>query len=124
MKSNSGITLARIYDPNTPGTYRVLVDRLWPRGITKQNASLDGWLKDVAPSTELRRWYGHQLARFDEFAHSYQAELCQPPALNAVNRLLELGHTHRVVLLTATRDIDHSGANVLYGHLVRLGTEE
>ena len=64
----------------TGAGYRVLVDRLWPRGITKAEAALDEWLKDVAPSTELRRWYGHDVERFDEFARRYRAELRRPPA--------------------------------------------
>lgn len=117
------ITLARIYDDATPGTYRVLVDRLWPRGVSKTEAALDEWPKEVAPSTELRRWYGHQPARFDEFALRYQAELDRPPALHAVDHLLDLAHTHEVVLLTATRDLEHSGARVLLDHLTGSGRE-
>jgi len=71
----------------------------------------------VAPSTELRRWYGHDRARFDEFARRYGEELERPPASDAVAHLLGLAHEQHVVLLTATRDLDHSGARVLRDHL-------
>lgn len=117
MSSKHDITLARVYDEAVDDTYRVLVDRLWPRGISKRGAGLDEWLKEVAPSTGLRRWYGHQLDRFDEFTVRYQAELSRAPAVDAVDHLLELAQTHPVVLLTATRDIEHSGAKVLFDHL-------
>ena len=93
--------------------YRVLVDRLWPRGVTKADAALDEWLKDAAPSTELRRWYGHDVQRFEEFARRYRAELRRPPASIASEHLVELARTEPITLLTATRDVEHSGALVL-----------
>lgn len=99
--------------------YRVLVDRLWPRGKKKDDLVLDEWAKDVAPSTELRRWYGHDPARFDEFAHRYRDELRRAPASDAVAHLAGLARRRRVSLLTATRDVDHSGARVLCDHLQR-----
>jgi uncharacterized protein YeaO (DUF488 family) len=110
--------LRRIYD-DVGGTagYRVLVDRLWPRGVKKSDAGLDEWLKDVAPSTELRRWYGHDPGRFAEFTRRYLTELRRPPASGAVDHLLELASTQPVVLLTATGDVEHSGARVLRDHL-------
>jgi uncharacterized protein YeaO (DUF488 family) len=101
-----------VYDAGETG-YRVLVDRLWPRGITKAEAALDAWLTDAAPSHELRRWYGHRVDRFDEFARRYRTELRRPPASTAVDRLVGLTREHPVTLLTATRDIEHSGARVL-----------
>lgn len=109
----------RIYhdDSRTAG-YRVLVDRLWPRGVKKSAADLDEWLKDAAPSTELRRWYGHDPPRFAEFSRRYRAELRRPPASGAVEHLLELVSSGPVVLLTATGDLEHSGARVLCDHLV------
>ena len=103
----------RIYEGPGPSGYRVLVDRLWPRGVKKSAAELDEWLKDAAPSTELRRWYGHDVERFGEFARRYRGELRRPPASDAVNRLLELLRTGRLTLVTATRDLEHSGAWVL-----------
>ena len=92
---------------------------LWPRGVTKADAALDEWLKDAAPSTELRRWYGHDVERFEEFARRYRAELRRPPASAAVDRLVELARTQTITLLTATRDVEHSGARVLHEVLTR-----
>ena len=112
MSAHRQMTVRRVYDDEQMG-YRVLVDRLWPRGISKADAALDGWLKDVAPTTELRRWYGHDPGRFEEFARRYRAELGGPPASDAVDRLVELAETESVTLLTATRDVERSGAEVL-----------
>jgi uncharacterized protein YeaO (DUF488 family) len=119
MPPRLDIQLRRVYDDDDRGDvgYRVLVDRLWPRGIAKAEVALDEWLKDAAPSTELRRWYGHDVHRFDEFARRYRAELQQPPASAAVDRLIGLARTKTVTLLTATRDVDHSGARVLHERL-------
>ncbi|MPY92240.1 MAG: DUF488 family protein [Acidimicrobiia bacterium] len=108
----------RIYDGDgSAAGYRVLVDRLWPRGVKKADAALDEWLKDVAPSTDLRRWYGHDPERFEQFARRYRAELEEPPGYDAVRHLRELAGTQAVTLLTATRDVEHSGAQVLSEHL-------
>jgi uncharacterized protein YeaO (DUF488 family) len=108
--------LRRVYDDNDrgPAGYRVLVDRLWPRGVTKADATLDEWLKEAAPSTDLRRWYGHDVTRFEEFARRYRAELRRPPASVAVDHLIDLARTRTITLLTATRDVEHSGARVLH----------
>ncbi len=108
--------LHRVYEEGIRG-HRVLVDRLWPRGMTKTEADLDEWLKDVAPTTELRRWYGHDVSRFDQFARRYRGELGESPAAMAVTHLLNLSSTETVILLTATRDLAHSGARVLADHL-------
>jgi uncharacterized protein YeaO (DUF488 family) len=112
------IQLRRIYDPPaTDDGYRVLVDRLWPRGVRKADASIDEWCRDVAPSTALRRWYGHDPARFGQFATRYRSELEAPPADAAAAGLARRAKRSRVTLLTATRDIEHSGAAVLRDHL-------
>ncbi|HEV8627771.1 MAG TPA: DUF488 family protein [Acidimicrobiia bacterium] len=112
----------RIYhDDAGAAGYRVLVDRLWPRGIKTADANLDEWLKDAAPSTELRRWYGHDPERFTEFARRYRAELRRPPASDAVDHLLRVGSIQSLVLLTATGDVEHSGAWVLRDHLASRG---
>jgi uncharacterized protein YeaO (DUF488 family) len=113
--------VTRIYEePGQTRAYRVLVDRLWPRGISKQRAGLDEWLKDAAPSTPLRQWYSHDPAKFEEFARRYRAELRRSPGSPAVRHLLELGRSYaEVTLLTATRDLDRSGARVLLDHLAR-----
>jgi uncharacterized protein YeaO (DUF488 family) len=108
------VLLHRIYDdPSSDDGFRVLVDRVWPRGLTKDAAHLDEWLKDVAPSTPLRRWYGHRPERFPEFRRRYLAELAGPQPAAAMNRLRALIRTRKVTLLTATRDIGHSQAAVL-----------
>lgn len=107
----------RIYEGPGPSGYRVLVDRLWPRGVKRSAAELDEWLKDVSPSTELRRWYEHDVDRFEEFSRRYRAELGRPPALEAIHHLKDLGEAGPVVLVTATRDVEHSGARVLLDHL-------
>jgi uncharacterized protein YeaO (DUF488 family) len=120
MPPRRDIQLRRVYDDDRgDASYRVLVDRLWPRGIAKADVALDEWLKDAAPSTELRRWYGHDVHRFDEFARRYRAELRRPPASAAVDRLIGLARTETITLLTATRDVEHSGARVLQGHVAR-----
>jgi len=111
--------LRRVYDSDpSDGVHRVLVDRLWPRGIAKADAPFDEWVKEVAPSTELRRWYGHDPAKFQEFARRYRAELVQPLATEGVARLRLLAEGSGVVLVTATRDVEHSAAEVLLGVLV------
>lgn len=110
----------RIYEAPAPPGYRVLVDRLWPRGVKKIDAGLDEWLKDVAPSTGLRRWYDHDTARFDEFSRRYRDELEVEPTAAAVRHLIERGALGSVILITATRDVEHSGARVLMDHLFSL----
>jgi len=108
------VTVVRVYeDPAAAGDTRVLVDRVWPRGITKEAARLDLWLKDVAPSTELRKWYGHEPARFPEFRSRYEAELAEPPARDALGRLRDLAAEGPLILVTATKDVSHSQAAVL-----------
>ena len=113
--ANKPITVVRVYeDPGrAAGDYRVLVDRLWPRGLTKAAVDHDEWPKEVAPSAGLRRWYGHLPERFEDFDRRYREELDSPPAADEVDRLAGLACTHRLVLLTATRDVSHSGAAVL-----------
>ncbi|MFE7706008.1 DUF488 domain-containing protein [Streptomyces sp. NPDC057486] len=104
----------RVYEQAGPsdGT-RVLVDRLWPRGLSKEKAHLDEWLKAVAPSNELRRWYGHQPAKFAEFKRRYETELTEPDRAEALHHLRDEARTGPVTLLTATKDLEHSEAEVL-----------
>ena len=108
------IRVRRVYDDPVPedGT-RVLVDRVWPRGLRKDAAHLDDWAKDVAPSSELRTWNGHDPAKFGEFRNRYTAELAQPGPQAALGRLRDLAAKGPVTLLTATKDIDISQAAVL-----------
>jgi uncharacterized protein YeaO (DUF488 family) len=104
----------RIYDDvSSDDGLRILVDRIWPRGIRKQDAKLDEWMRDVAPSTELRRWYSHEPERYEEFSRRYLAELREPARQQAVGRLREAAGRDRVTLLTATRDLERSQAAVL-----------
>ena len=123
MTTTHRVAYRRIYDDAAPadGT-RVLVDRVWPRGLRKEAAGLDEWLRDVAPSTELRRWYGHEPSRFAEFRTRYLAELREPDRQAAVRHLRELAERADVTLLTATRDLEHSQAAVLAEWLWRHAT--
>lgn len=110
----------RVYDPPGDGDgVRVLVDRLWPRGIRKDAAGVDEWRVDVAPSTELRRWYGHKPERFAEFSERYLAELRGGGAGQSLDRLAELARDGPVTLLTATKDLAHSNAAVLAAEISR-----
>lgn len=105
----------RVYDPPGPEDgARVLIDRLWPRGLRKDSARFDEWCKEVAPSTELRTWYGHRAARFAEFAQRYQEELTEASRAAALAHLAELAEANRTLtLLTASKDLDLSHAAVL-----------
>ena len=108
------IRVRRAYDePEPDDGARVLVDRLWPRGVSKQAAHLREWAKDVAPSDELRRWYGHDPAKFDEFRRRYLAELDQPEERTAVDQLRGLAASGTLTLITATKDVQISQAAVL-----------
>lgn len=119
--AHSEIEIVRVYDDpgRHRGDYRVLVDRLWPRGVAKAQVDFDEWAKDLAPSAELRTWYGHDPELFAEFSRRYRAELRRVAGKAALAQLLETVGRRRLVLLTATRDVDHSGAAVLLGVLLR-----
>lgn len=90
-----------------------MVDRVWPRGQRKDGAPWDEWLKTVAPSTELRKWYGHDRDKHDEFVRRYRDELASPEPAMAFGHLQELHHIGRLTLMTATKDLDLSQAQVL-----------
>jgi uncharacterized protein YeaO (DUF488 family) len=110
----NSIQVRRVYDaPSPQDGARVLVDRIWPRGLRKDAARLDLWAKDVAPSAELRTWYQHDPAKFDEFRRRYTAELGQPGPAEALARLRVLAARQPMTLLTATRDVGLSQATVL-----------
>ena len=113
------ITLKRVYDEPGPedGT-RVLVERLWPRGLSKERAHIDVWLKDIAPSDELRRWYGHDSEKFAEFRQRYEAELASETGQAALEKLRNMAEQGPVTLVYAARDTQHTNAVVLYGQLV------
>lgn len=107
------VTVARVYDPPATEGTRVLVDRVWPRGLSKDKAQLDEWCRDVAPTTELRRWYGHDPDRFPEFSRRYRAELDKPAPRAALDHLREIARQRLLILLTATKAVDISQAAVL-----------
>ena len=110
------IRIKRIYDPPEPTDgKRILVDRLWPRGLSKAGARVDVWAKQVAPSTELRQWYGHDAAKWPEFQARYLAELRENP--QAVERLLQEIGEEPVTLLFASRDRQRNNAVVLKTYL-------
>ena len=105
------ISLKRAYEPATEADgMRVLVDRLWPRGITKAKAAIDLWVKDLAPSTELRKWFGHDPEKWDEFQERYRAELSANPALS---ELRALSRQRDVTLVYGAKDELHNQALVL-----------
>lgn len=110
------IRVKRIYDPPDQNDgARVLVDRLWPRGVRKDTARLRLWLKDIAPSTDLRRWFGHEPARFSEFSRRYREELgANTDAVSQMNDLIKAGP---VTLLYAAHDTEHNEARVLADYL-------
>lgn len=112
------MAIRRVYEAPLPddGT-RVLVDRLWPRGLTKAEAHVDVWLKDIAPSRELRTWFGHDPAKFDEFRRRYKVELAQEPGRSALAQLRDLAAREPVTLVFAARDKVHCNAAVLRGLL-------
>ncbi len=114
------ITIKRVYLPPAPADdYRVLVDRLWPRGLTRQAAQIDEWLKEIAPSTELRRWFHQGAGSWAEFRRRYQKEIAVPAALAHLERLRKLARSRKVTLLFASRDETRNHAAILRDMIVR-----
>lgn len=118
MSPGIRLQVKRVYDPpaDVDGA-RILVDRLWPRGLKKETARLDEWLKDVAPSDALRRWFSHDPARWKEFQWRYFSELDGRPEV--VSAILERARKGPVTLLYAARDTEHNHAVALRTHLER-----
>jgi uncharacterized protein YeaO (DUF488 family) len=118
MTATTDVRVRRVYEPPDPADgHRVLVDRLWPRGLSKSAAALDEWVKAVAPSDELRRWYGHEAGKFPAFQERYGAELQAPERADALAHLRRLADCGPLTLRTATRDVEHSQAAVLAAQL-------
>ncbi|HEU0196540.1 MAG TPA: DUF488 domain-containing protein [Nevskiaceae bacterium] len=114
------INIKRAYDAPSPGDgLRVLIDRLWPRGVTKDAAKIDEWVKTLAPSTELRKWFGHDPAKFSEFRERYTQEL--DARKQAVQEVIDLCNKQAVTLVFSARDAVHNNAVVLKEYLERLG---
>lgn len=116
--STSHLRLKRAYEPaEADDGIRILIDRLWPRGVSKANAALDDWMKDVAPSTALRQWFGHDPARWTEFQRRYKAELRQYGA--ELDRIRSLAKQQTVTLVYSARDEEHNDAVVLKDVLLK-----
>lgn len=113
--SDHNVRVKRVYDsPASPDGFRVLVDRLWPRGLSKQNARIDLWLRDIAPSNELRKWFHANPEEWTEFKKRYIQELRKESASAAVERLYEaIEHSNTVSLLFASKMLERNNATVL-----------
>jgi uncharacterized protein YeaO (DUF488 family) len=108
----SHLQLKRAYEPaEASDGMRILVDRLWPRGVSREKAALDDWMKEIAPSTALRQWFGHDPAKWDEFQRRYRAELERHG--DELQRIRDLAKKHRVTLVYGARDEQHNDAVVL-----------
>ncbi|OQD55107.1 hypothetical protein BM536_024630 [Streptomyces phaeoluteigriseus] len=108
------VRVRRVYDPPESGDgVRVLVDRLWPRGLAKEAARVDEWPRALTPSNELRRWYHTGEGSYEEFARRYEAELAEPEAAELLDRVRESAAVGPVTLLTAVKEPEHSHAAVL-----------
>ncbi|HZR91731.1 MAG TPA: DUF488 domain-containing protein [Gaiellaceae bacterium] len=122
MSGPVDVRVKRAYEPAEPGDgYRVLVDRLWPRGVTREQARLDAWARELAPSPELRRWFGHDPGRFDEFRRRYAEELRAHE--QELRELRRRARTGPVTLVYGARDTEHNGAVVLADLLLRRGRQ-
>lgn len=112
------LAIRRVYEPASPNDgYRILVDRLWPRGLSRERAAVDLWLKTVAPSTGLRRWFGHEPGKWHEFRQRYFAELASLD--QEVERIRALAQVRRVTLVYGARDTEHNDAVALRDYLER-----
>jgi uncharacterized protein YeaO (DUF488 family) len=108
------VKLKRAYEPPAAEDgYRVLVERLWPRGVKKEDLALDAWAKDIAPSTELRKWFAHDPERWSEFKRRYRRELKQSPAAELLRELIDRAAQSTVTLLFSSHDGEHNNAVVL-----------
>jgi uncharacterized protein YeaO (DUF488 family) len=118
QRKSTLIEIKRVYEASSPGDgLRILVDRLWPRGMKKEALKLDAWPKELTPSNELRQWYGHVPEKFDEFRRRYRAELdAHPDEMKALRTQV---HGRKTTLLTATKELDLSHAQVLRELLTR-----
>lgn len=103
------IQIKRAYaPPASKDGYRVLVDRLWPRGMSKEKLKIDEWMKEIAPSPNLRKWYGHEVVKWPEFRERYRRELSDPPGSELLKSLVQRARKGRVTLVIGARDAEHS----------------
>lgn len=118
----SHVKIKRVYEePDGSDGYRVLVDRLWPRGIKKEDAHLDAWLKEIAPSNDLRKWYGHDEDKWAEFSRKYMNELSAPDKQEMLDELARKADSGNLTLLCGAKDPSHSNAEVLRQALLDRG---
>jgi uncharacterized protein YeaO (DUF488 family) len=116
----SHVRLQRAYDePNADDGYRVLVDRVWPRGRTREHLRLDEWARDLGPSTRLRKWFGHDPSRWTEFQVRYRAELADAGRSRALDELAERARRTRLTLVYGAHDAEHNQARVIADELER-----
>jgi uncharacterized protein YeaO (DUF488 family) len=117
------LKIKRVYDPPSPEDgKRILVDRLWPRGIRKEAAAIDEWLKEIAPTTELRKWYGHDPVKYEEFKRRYAREL--EDKADIIERIKDEARRRTVTLLFSAREMEHNNATVLKEILARMMMHE
>jgi uncharacterized protein YeaO (DUF488 family) len=118
------VKLKRAYEPASPRDgYRVLVERLWPRGVRKQDLAVAEWLKEVAPSDALRKWFGHDPDRWTEFQRRYHQELKQPPAAEHLRLLAVRASSGPLTLVFSARDTEHNNAVALQAEIERLARQ-
>jgi uncharacterized protein YeaO (DUF488 family) len=119
-KKQHRIDIKRAYEvPSRDDGRRVLVDRMWPRGVTRATLALDDWLKEASPSDALRRWFNHDPARWPEFAARYGDELKRPPASDALDELVRCARAGPLTLIHAARDEAHNNAVALHDVIAR-----
>jgi uncharacterized protein YeaO (DUF488 family) len=108
------VTIKRAYDPPGSGDgYRVLVDGLWPRGVSKEKLKIDAWMKEIAPSPDLRKWYGHRAEKWPTFRQRYQSELQNPPASDLLQELVRRARKGNITLVIGARDTEHANGTVI-----------
>ena len=108
------LKIKRAYDKKETGDgKRILIDRLWPRGLSKADAKIDQWLKDLAPSTELRKWFGHDPAKWIEFKKRYLAELSEPGKQALLENISQMARRNNITLIYSAKDTEHSDVKVL-----------
>ena len=118
-REHGAVRVKRVYEPaSRDDGARILVDRLWPRGVKKLDLAFDEWARDVAPTPTLRTWYGHRPERFEEFRRRYREQLTSGEAREAFDELRQWAGSGAVTLLTATRDVERSAATVLAQALI------
>jgi uncharacterized protein YeaO (DUF488 family) len=118
--SGSHIRLQRAYDePSADDGYRVLVDRVWPRGLRKADLHLDAWERDLGPSTQLRKWFGHDPAHWGRFQARYRVELADPDRARTLDALARLARRGRVTIVFGAHDVEHNQARVIAEELER-----